>query len=393
MKKDTFRFKAALLSISLILVAGPAISAIIPLMKEVFVDRTLAEIELIATIPNFGILIFVLLGTPLTKFLGEKKTVMVGLSVALISGLVPVFSDNYLVILISRFVFGAGVGLFNALAMSLILELYEGQTRATMMGLQSAMGSIGSTILSLGVGFLAKYGWSTAFWVYAITAIPLVLFGLFVHLAATDTTEKEVVENAPKEKINGAVIMLSVFSFFLYCFFFTLMLKMATFLGETGIGTLENAAAILSGVTLIGIVVGVIYGKIFGVLKNFVLPVGVSGMAIGFLLIATASNLPIVIGGALLAGISFSLSAPYIFMLVGEIAPPNSANLSTAILLVGINLGVFLSPTIMNFLSALFNATTAKGGLIIGGVGIGVLAVGSLVLLFIRNKKAQKVVE
>ena len=133
MNKNSVLFKASLLSISLVLVAGPVISSLIPLMQQSFPNQSTSSIELIATIPNFGILIFVLLSNIFIKFLGKKNTVLLGLLIALIAGIVPVFVDNYTVILVSRFLFGAGIGLFNALAVSLITELYDGDEQASLM--------------------------------------------------------------------------------------------------------------------------------------------------------------------------------------------------------------------------------------------------------------------
>lgn len=163
MNKNSFLFKASLLSISLVLAAGPVIASLIPLMQQSFPDQSISSIELIATVPNFGILIFVLLSNIFVKFLGKKKTVLLGLILALISGLIPVFIENYTVILVSRFMFGAGVGLFNALAVSLITELYSGDEQASLMGLQGAMGSIGSTVMTLLVGYFTKFGWQNSF--------------------------------------------------------------------------------------------------------------------------------------------------------------------------------------------------------------------------------------
>ncbi|MEG2253922.1 MAG: MFS transporter [Vagococcus sp.] len=386
MNKNSVLFKASLLSISLVLVAGPVISSLIPLMQQSFPNQSTSSIELIATIPNFGILIFVLLSNIFIKFLGKKNTVLLGLLIALIAGIVPVFVDNYTVILVSRFLFGAGIGLFNALAVSLITELYDGDEQASLMGLQAAMGSIGSTVLTLLVGYFTRFGWQNSFLVYAITVLPLILFALFVKLPseAKDTEEKS---EKVKESVNAPTLVLMVFALIVYALFFVVMLKTATHLVETGIGKPETAASILGSITLVGIVVGVAYGKIFKFLKHLVLPIGLLGMGIGFIVIMLANSIAMVTTGAILAGLSFSLAAPFMFMLVGQVAPKNSTNLATGVLLVGINLGVFLSPTINGFLSKLFGMSTAADSFLISGVGLFILSVLSFVVLNTQQKK------
>lgn len=388
MNKNSFLFKAALLSISLILVAGPVVSSLIPLMQQSFPDQSTSSIELIATIPNFGILIFVLLSNIFVKFLGKKKTVLLGLFIALLSGLVPVFIENYTVILVSRFMFGAGVGLFNALAVSLITELYSGDEQASLMGLQGAMGSIGSTVMTLLIGYFTKFGWQNSFLVYTITVLPLALFALFVTLPTAEKLDDPAAKTKKeKESVNGATIGLMLFALIVYALFFVIMLKTATLLMETGIGKPETAASILGSVTIVGIVVGVFYGKIFKWLKQLVLPIGLLGIGLGFIIILSANSVAIVTLGAIVSGLAFSLAAPFMFMLVGQIAPKNSANLATGVLLVGINLGVFLSPTINSFLSKAFGMTTASDSFLMSGIGLILLSACSFILLSVQKKK------
>ncbi|MFJ8415650.1 MFS transporter [Bacillus paramycoides] len=390
-KKDSILFKMSLLSISLILMIGPAIAAVFPVMKDSFVDQSLASIELIATIPNFGILIFVMIGNVLTSLIGEKKTVMLGLIIALISGLVPVVSDSYLVILVSRFFLGAGVGLINSLAVSLIVQLYDDEEQATMMGLQGAMSAIGSTILTLLVGFLASQGWQASFIVYAIILIPIILFGLFVTLPKKQTvvskeSTSEVTANV-KPKLSISMILLAVFAFFIYCFFMNLIVKMSTFVVDSGAGSLESAATAASSITFVSIIIGVIYGKIFKVFKRWVLPIGFFGISFSILLIVNGSSMVFVMLGAILAGIFFSIIAPYLFMMVGEVVPKESNSLAISILLIGINLGVFLSPTIISTLGQVLNLSDAGGNLLVSAIGLGIMGVISVLLVSKVNKK------
>ena len=393
MNKNSPLFKASLLSISLVLVAGPVISSLIPLMQASFPDQSISSIELIATIPNFGILIFVLLSNIFIKFLGKKNTVLLGLLIALIAGVIPVFIENYTVILVSRFMFGAGIGLFNALAVSLITELYSGDEQASLMGLQGAMGSIGSTVMTLLVGYFTKFGWQNSFLVYAITVLPLILFTLFVTLPSKNLEADSTNQGKKtKERINATTVALMVFALLVSSLFFVVMLKTATLLVETGIGKPETAASILGSITIVGIVVGVFYGTIFKFIKQLVLPLGLLGMGLGFLIIMASNSVVMITVGAIIAGISFSLAAPFMFMLVGQLAPKNSANLATGVLLVGINLGVFLSPTINSSLSKLFGMTTASESFLISGIGLILLSIFSFIMLNLMKKKQHQVV-
>ena len=394
MNKNSLLFKASLLSISLILASGPTISALIPLMQASFPGKSISSIELIATVPNFGILIFVLLSNFIIKIIGKKNTVILGLCIALIAGLIPVFSSDYTVIVFSRFMFGAGIGLYNALAVSLITEIYDGEEQASLMGLQSAMGSIGSSLMTLLVGYLTQYGWQKSFFVYAITVLPLILFALFITIPSAKNMDSEIKYDKklekPKEGINTPTIVLMIGALLVFALFFTLMLKTATLLVEKNIGQPSAAAGILSTVTFSGILVGIIYGKIYKVAKEWVMPIGLFGMGVGFFVIMSANSIALVTAGAIISGVCFSLVAPCAFILVGRFAPKNSANLATSLLLVGINLGVFLSPTINAFISKLVNMTRASDAFLINGSGLIILSLCSYVLLVVNSKKNSK---
>ncbi|MGX7048997.1 hypothetical protein RU86_GL002189 [Lactococcus piscium] len=392
MNKNSFVFKASLLSISVILASGPSISSLIPLIQASFPERSTSAIELIATVPNFGILIFVLLSNFIIKIIGKKNTVITGLCIALIAGVLPVFIKDYTVVILSRFMFGAGLGLYNALAVSLITEIYDGEEQASLVGLQGAMGSIGSSLMTLLVGYLTQFGWQHSFSVYAITVLPLILFALFFTIPAAKTidvssnTDQKL--EKPKAGINIATIIFMLGAILVFALFFTLMLKTATLLVEKNIGQPSAAAGILSTVTFSGILVGVIYGKIYKLLKEWALPIGLLGLGIGFFIIMSANSIALVTTGAIISGLSFSLMAPCAFMLVGRFAPANATNLATSLLLVGINLGIFLSPTINGLIGKLVKVTNAADAFLVNGIGLMMISICVAVLLFLNRKKS-----
>lgn len=393
MNKKSILFKASLLSISMVIAGGPAASFLIPLIQASFTNQSTSAIELIATIPNFGILLFVLLSNFVLKVIGRRNTVLLGLSIALVSGLIPVIADNYYLILLSRFFFGVGIGMYNALAVSLITQLYDGNEQASLMGFQSALSFIGSTTMTLIVGHLTKFGWHTSFLAYALTLLPLVLFALFVKIPESEfeTNEPLEKEKKAKETVNMATIGMMILAFTIFALFFVIMLKSATFLVETGIGKPEDAAKTLSTITMVGIGVGLLYGKIYKVLKQWVLPIGLTGMGLGFMIILFSNSVAMVMVGTIVSGLFYSMAAPFLFMLVGKLAPKNSINLATALYLVGVNLGVFLSPIINSWLSKIFQNQQASNNFLVNGIALMALGMISLIVLMMLKQKESKV--
>ncbi len=122
--KNKVWFKTALLSISLVLTSASAISAIIPMMLNQLSGVSSSLIESVVTIPSFTMMLFVLLSGPISSRLGKKNTVMLGLLLVVIGGILPMFTTNITWILALRLVLGAGLGMFNSLAVSLISDFF-----------------------------------------------------------------------------------------------------------------------------------------------------------------------------------------------------------------------------------------------------------------------------
>ncbi|KRM10376.1 hypothetical protein FC15_GL001350 [Lapidilactobacillus concavus DSM 17758] len=158
----------------MMLMIAPNIAAALPLTAKTFSDQSASAVDTLSTIPNLGIILGIVLGNVLATQLGAKRTVLTGLAVALLSGLVPVVSNSYYVVLAARLIFGIAVGTFNSLAISLISDYYRGDELAAMMGYQSAISSLGSSLLSFAVGYLLLFGWHATFLIYVI-ALPIMI--------------------------------------------------------------------------------------------------------------------------------------------------------------------------------------------------------------------------
>lgn len=161
MKLNSFA-KFSLLSISILLMSHLAISPIIPNLYNFYHASNsnigLASVESLATIPAMMITIFVLLSNGVIKFIGKKNTVLLGLLLIFIFGIVPAFTTNFKVVLISRLLLGAGIGLFNSLSISMISDFFDEEHRGTMIGLRTAFLNIGKALTTFISGYLLIYG-------------------------------------------------------------------------------------------------------------------------------------------------------------------------------------------------------------------------------------------
>lgn len=136
---------------------------------------------------RIGLLItaFTIPGMFLTPFLGVfadrigRKAILVpSLFMFGIAGTACAFAPDFTWLLILRFLQGIGGASLGALNVTLIGDLYEGNRRATAMGYNSSVLSVGTAAYPAIGGGIALLGWFYPFFLTAI-AIPLGLFVLY----------------------------------------------------------------------------------------------------------------------------------------------------------------------------------------------------------------------
>lgn len=373
--KDKLIFKVSLLSISLFLMMAPQISSALPLMYHAFPGVDQAGVETLSTVPNFGIVIGLLISPFLVRKLGQKPTVLIGLLITLITGTFPMYATAYLPILISRFLIGLGIGLFNSLAVSLIPQFYkrDEQELASMIGYQNVMGSVGAALSSFLLSYLVTISWHAAFAIYFLVIPVLILFTLFVPLA--DKKQNAVVAGqsankvpVPKQKINSKVILIAVLMLLIFMFYMPISFALPSLIVTEGIGTTSTAALIAGFSTLVGIPIGASFGFFFKRLHDKVFPLGFALVALGFILISLANNVIFLFVSVVVLGFGFGIGVPYMYNWLDWAAPEGSINLSTTIVLILVNIGSFVSPTVINLITGLFNNTSPRAIMMLSAV-------------------------
>ena len=218
---------------------APQISAALPLMYNAFPGVSQSGVETLSTIPNFGIMVGLFVSPFLIRALGQKLTILIGLVITLLAGTFPMYAVAFTPILISRFLLGAGIGLFNSLAVSLIPQFYvdDEEERASMLGFQNVMSSIGAAVSSFLVSYLVTISWHAAFVIYFLVIPSLILFTLFVPLKRETTQFGNQNGNKQKQSINGKVILIAILMFFIFMLYLPMSYKLPTTIVENGIGT------------------------------------------------------------------------------------------------------------------------------------------------------------
>lgn len=378
-KQSSILFKIALLSISSMLTLAASIAPALPLMQKTFSGYSQTAVQTISTIPNLGIIIGIFVGGFLSLKIGQKNTVLYGLTIAFITGIVPVFSNSYTLIIVSRLIFGIGIGFFNSLAISMISKYYSGKQLSAMMGYQGAVSSLGGTLAAFIISYLIGYGWHSTYLIYAI-ALPILILFLMVIPNDKKDLNKTNKTSRIKQSVNLPVILFSVMIFFVFMFFMVLSVQLSGLVVFKGLGTLAQASSVFGIFTLALMFSSLFYGKYFELLKHSVIIIGLVVMSIGFLLCVMANNLIVVIIGEIFIGIGLSMVIPYIYTMINVVAPKGSENLASSIMLVMTNIGVFLSPSIVGFMSGMFGKQTVTLNFLVSSIGLIIVAIFAIVL-------------
>ncbi|KRL03536.1 MFS transporter [Liquorilactobacillus capillatus] len=373
-------FKSAILSIALMLMSAQVIYPVLPQMKQYFTRFSAAQVETLMTIPSLGILLAITLSEIIIQRFGRQRVIIGGLLLTLFCGVLPLLISNYFVILGARFCFGVGVGVFNALSISLITEFYRGGERAQLLGYQNSVQNFGAALLSLLVGWLLTIQWKLVFAVYLIAVIPLILVLLYGQ--GFERSSKVV----GKQRCNWQVVLYGIYLLIIYAFYTIMQVKLSQLIVHKGLGNTSIAAAILSSISIVSVVVGLVYAPIFSLFRRYLIPISLLGMGSGFIVIKISYSLFSLALGVILTGIFFALLIPAIYGQAAELSPANSDGLTTTILLVGVNLGIFLSPLIAGRLAQTLFGDSPEQAIKLSIIMFTLLGGGHLLIIFLKNQ-------
>jgi len=387
-------FKISLLSISLFLMMAPQISSALPLMYKAFPDVSQAAVQTLSTIPNFGIVLGLIISPFLIKILDEKVTILIGLVLTLISGTFPMYASAYTPILISRFLIGLGIGTFNSLAVSLIPEFYSNdeEEMATMIGYQNVMGSVGAAISSFLVSYLVTISWHAAFAIYFLVIPALILFTLFVPLKKKQNkASNQPSSHVTKQSINSKVVLIAGLMFVIFTFYMPMAYELPSLIVSQQMGTASTAALVAGFSTLIGIPIGASFGFFFKRLHDKIFPVGFSLITIGFLITAFSPNIVILFLGVIILGFGFGLGIPYMYNWLDWSAPANSINLATTIVLVLVNIGCAVSPSLIALIATPLGLDHPRGIMLLSTLAFLIIAIYATIhYLGVHKAKLEK---
>lgn len=233
------------------------VSSIAPAFPSIAdaMDVSAQQIGLLITFFTLpGIFITPLLGLLADRF-GRKVVLVPSLLLFGIAGTACAFATSFEQMLFFRALQGMGSASLGALNLTLIGDLYSGNKRATAMGYNGSVLSIGTAFYPAVGGALAVIGWHYPFFL-SLLAIPVGLFVL-THLEQTGSNGglniSEIFSNVASSLVSKKVIPLfvGIFLTFImlyggYITFFTILLDEKFGQNSLGIGIILSGSSFMT---------------------------------------------------------------------------------------------------------------------------------------------------
>lgn len=345
--------KISLLGLSLLLISAFSISTALPPMLDYYGPTyTASQVELLVSVPSFSVVAMLLLNPFVDRWLNDRQLIMTGLILLSSAGIFPFFVQLYPLVLLSRLVFGMGIGLINAKAISIISQRYQGKERVQMLGVRGSMELIGGASCSLLVGQLLKIHWTLAFLIYGFGFIILAMYLLFVPpMEQAEKKETQKSKQGLDQKDLAMILGMALLAGFVICINSSISLRVPLFQIDGKTIASGQSALVLSLEQGIGIVAGLSFASLIGHIKHRLLPMALFCLSICLLGISLANNLLILILSSVGVGFFYNIILTIIFNRLSERIARNLLNKATAYVLLGCNLGSAVSPYVLKVLA------------------------------------------
>ena len=377
--------RASILALSLVLITSFSISSALPAMFDYYQGYPKEQIELLVSLPSFGIMIMLVLNGFLERLFPERLQISLGLLILSIGGTAPFWYQDYNFVFAMRILFGLGVGMINAKAISIISERYHGKTRIQMLGLRGSAEVVGASILTLVVGQLLSLGWTVTFLAYSAGFLVLILYLLFVPYGKEkkETKKKEAETTRLTGQMKGLIFLLAVEAAVVVCTNTAITIRIPSLMVERGLGDAQLSSLVLSIMQLIGILAGVSFSFFISLFKERLLLWSGITFGLGQIVIALSPSLGVMVVGSVVAGFSYSVALTTVFHLLSERIPAKLLNQATSFAVLGCSFGAFTTP----FILGAIGFVTQNGMLVFTILGCW-LIVTSIFVMYALQKRA-----
>jgi len=338
--------KVTILSISLLTVmSGAAVAPALAEIARAFPHIGSNSIKMVLTVPCLLIILGSLISGRLVSVMKKRSILLIGLSLYLVGGLGAGMVDSFTALLVLRGILGLGVGLIMPLSISLIADYYSGDERGRLMGMSTAVSSLGGIIATVLSGIVAVISWRWSFSIYALGFAVL-----FLVLCFLPKLEKESAADSEfkAQPLPSSIYYTAILTFGLLIVFFAIVTSLALFIQNQGWGN-ANTTGLALGLTNIFVFgAGVKFQTVYSRFKSYTVPGGLLLLVVGFTLLSLSHNIYTVLAGLAVFGLGFGILMPLIYLQTTSVVSEEMRPRATALVGGCFYLGQFASPLVLS---------------------------------------------
>lgn len=347
---------------------GLAVTPILGDLHNIFKDVSALDVQMISSMPNLFIIPFVLLSGKISESKDKTKVLCIGLIIFALSGILYLFSNSILSLILISCLLGIGAGMVTPLSTGFIADLFIGKYRTKQMGLSSGINNLTLVIATTLTGWLATENWHLPFIVYLIPLIALALS----HFLSNSYLTKNKVKNLsnmnekadmqiaspyvkPGHNINGKLLTGLMSVYFIITYIIILVSYNLSFILDK-----HNISSVESGwlISILFLAItfpGFFINPIVKGLKNNTIYLSFAFIAIGFLLILLCPFIAAIAAGIFLIGFGYGIVQPLIYDKTSLSTNPKKAIFGLACVMSVNYLAIYLCPFIATFCQFIFD--------------------------------------
>jgi MFS family permease len=326
-----------------------------------FPDVNVTLTKMIVSVPSLMQLFFPLVTAFLEQFMKRRKIMAIAFGLATIGGILPAFfGSSIYFIIISRAIFGAGMGMIAPFAMGLVGNFFEGELRAKVLGWRITFSNIMQILFNFFGGIVSNFGWRNSFLGYFIL-VPIAIFVLVVLPDAPPIRKAAEKEKKTRVALPWFVFLMIFANLLFRCLYQTVNTNLGIVVRANNIGTGTLTGTVFAVTNAAAIVFGILYGLVPKGVRKYSTAFGMIVLGIA-LFIWSETSLPgmYILGGVLVA-IGFNCFGVNYTNMVMDVCNKELATTVMAISTSAAGLSQFLSPIILDFLANVFKYEGVTG--------------------------------
>lgn len=359
-----------------------SISPVLSQIQLYYPEVNISLIQMLITAPTLLSMVMSIAVGSLVVRISKKKLLLVGCFITGITGFIPIASDSFILLFLSRTVYGIGLGIATTLNVAVVAEFFKGKERVVVMGIQAASVGAGMVIITVASGLLGTKGFQYAYFIHIIGFIAMFL----IAACLPDTGIQKTNQHEPI-KLNKTVVAIAAVGFMEFLFLITFSTNLSMHLSGSLAGSTSvsgNLTGVFSGAQiLVGLILGLITNK-------YTIPTAMFSFTIGAVfLILFPSQAGLLMVGAMFCGFSQGLFVPTAMVILSNSVTPTATAMATACFNVAVCLGQLLSPAVLNTVSkSIFGEVTTSNVYMVSSIGMMITALIAVIVIS-KNRTVQ----